>query len=59
MCHLQRMTIPEILEHEWFRVDYKAPHFEQDEDVSLDDVDAVFSNNQVRISSKKKIIFFC
>ncbi|XP_047964751.1 CBL-interacting serine/threonine-protein kinase 9 [Salvia hispanica] len=41
-----RMTIPEILEHEWFRVDYKAPHFEQDEDVSLDDVDAVFSNNQ-------------
>ncbi|XP_042026911.1 CBL-interacting serine/threonine-protein kinase 9-like [Salvia splendens] len=41
-----RMTIPEILEHEWFRVDYKAPHFEQDGDVNLDDVDAVFSNNQ-------------
>lgn len=51
MCSvmLQRMTIAEILEHEWFREDYKPPRFEQDDDVNLDDVDAVFSNNQVTL----------
>lgn len=44
---LQRLTIPEILENDWFKQDYKPPHFEQEEDVSLDDVDAVFNDSEV------------
>lgn len=41
------MSIAQILENQWFRVDYKPPYFEQDEYVNLDDIDAVFSNSQV------------
>ncbi|KAK6158942.1 hypothetical protein DH2020_006256 [Rehmannia glutinosa] len=44
---LTRMTIPEILENDWFKKDYKTPHFEQEESVSLDDVDAVFNDSDV------------
>ncbi|TYJ39162.1 hypothetical protein E1A91_A04G047400v1 [Gossypium mustelinum] len=32
-----RITIPEILQDEWFKKGYKPPKFEQDEDVNLDD----------------------
>ncbi|TYG87288.1 hypothetical protein ES288_A13G202300v1 [Gossypium darwinii] len=35
--HFQRITIPEILQDEWFKKAYKPPKFEQDEDVNLDD----------------------
>lgn len=56
---LQRMSIPEILEHQWFREDYKPPHFEQDEGVNLEDVDAVFSNNQVTIYKLRKNTLSC
>ncbi|KAK8366000.1 hypothetical protein E1A91_A02G088000v1 [Gossypium mustelinum] len=34
---LTRITIPEILQDEWFKKGYKPPKFEQDEDVNLDD----------------------
>ncbi|TYG94154.1 hypothetical protein ES288_A11G165800v1 [Gossypium darwinii] len=34
---LTRITIPEILQDEWFKKWYKPPKFEQDEDVNLDD----------------------
>lgn len=44
---LQRITIPEILEDEWFKRGYKPPSFEQGEDVSLDDVESVFNDSQV------------
>lgn len=49
MCDvlLQRITIAEILEDEWFKKDYKPPRFEQGEDVSLDDVDAAFNDSEV------------
>lgn len=43
----QRITIPEILSDEWFKKGYKAPSFEHGEDVSLDDIDAVFDNSEV------------
>lgn len=49
MSLLQRITIPEILEDEWFKKGYKPPNFEQIEGVSLDDVDAVFNDSQVII----------
>ncbi|CAK9327616.1 unnamed protein product [Citrullus colocynthis] len=37
-----RITIPEVIENEWFRKGYKPPTFEQ-ADISLDDVDAIFN----------------
>ncbi|WOG84948.1 hypothetical protein DCAR_0104134 [Daucus carota subsp. sativus] len=36
-----RITIQEVIENEWFKKGYQRPKFEQ-EDVSLDDVDAIF-----------------
>jgi hypothetical protein len=33
---LQRIKITEILEDEWFKKGYKPPHFEEGEDVYLD-----------------------
>ncbi|KAH6756607.1 hypothetical protein C2S51_038906 [Perilla frutescens var. frutescens] len=50
---LTRMTIPELLENQWFREDYKPPRFEQEEDVNLDDVDAVFSNNEESLVTER------
>ncbi|KAI3515479.1 hypothetical protein L1887_14375 [Cichorium endivia] len=41
-----RITIPEILENDWFKKGYKPPHFEQEKDVSLDDVDVVFNESK-------------
>lgn len=43
----QRITIPEILEDEWFKKDYKPPVFEEKEDTNLDDVEAVFKDSEV------------
>ena len=40
---MQRITIPEILNDEWFKKEYKPPQFEQHEDVNLYDVDSVFN----------------
>ncbi|KAJ8748455.1 hypothetical protein K2173_003350 [Erythroxylum novogranatense] len=53
---LTRITIPEILEDEWFKKGYKPPQFEQEEDVNLNDVDAVFnvSNEHLVTESKEK-----
>lgn len=44
---LQRMTIPEILESDWFKKGYKPPQFEQDNNVNLDDIDAIFDDSEV------------
>ncbi|ERN08247.1 hypothetical protein AMTRI_Chr09g37960 [Amborella trichopoda] len=49
-----RITIPEILENEWFRKDYRAPDFEQGEGVTLDDVDAVFNGSKEYLVTEKK-----
>lgn len=43
----QRITIPEILQDEWFKKGYKPPQFGQEEDVNLDDIDAVFNDSKV------------
>lgn len=42
----QRITIPEVIENEWFRKGYKPPTFEQ-ADITLDDVDAIFNETGV------------
>jgi hypothetical protein len=43
----QRITIPEILEDEWFKKGYKRPEFDEKYDTPLDDVDAVFNDSEV------------
>ncbi|XAR51063.1 Non-specific serine/threonine protein kinase [Bertholletia excelsa] len=43
---MTRITIPEILEDEWFRKDYKPPVFEEKDDTNLDDVEAVFKDSE-------------
>ncbi|KAL0437159.1 UNVERIFIED_CONTAM: CBL-interacting serine/threonine-protein kinase [Sesamum radiatum] len=43
---VKRITVPEILEDEWFRKDYKPPVFDEKEDINLDDVEAVFKDSE-------------
>ncbi|XP_063941872.1 CBL-interacting serine/threonine-protein kinase 23 isoform X3 [Daucus carota subsp. sativus] len=53
-----RITIQEVIENEWFKKGYQRPKFEQ-EDVSLDDVDAIFDETgglvkrETRFTSKR------
>ncbi|KAL9259795.1 CBL-interacting protein kinase 32-like protein [Drosera capensis] len=44
---MTRITIPEILEDEWFKKDYKPPVFDDKEETSSDDVEAVFQDSEV------------
>ncbi|GJR79019.1 CBL-interacting serine/threonine-protein kinase 9 isoform X2 [Tanacetum coccineum] len=55
----KRITIPEILEYNWFMKGYKPPHFEQDEDVSLDDVDAVFNESKGFVRRETSFASLC
>ena len=48
---MQRITIPDILEDEWFKKDYKSPSFDEKEDANLDDVEAVFKDSEVFLAS--------
>jgi len=45
---LQRITISQILQDEWFKKDYHPPSFAEEEDVNLDDIDAAFNKSEVR-----------
>ncbi|GJN09239.1 hypothetical protein PR202_ga27227 [Eleusine coracana subsp. coracana] len=49
-----RIKIAEILEDEWFKKDYKPPHFEQGEDVCLDDVDAAFNDAEEHLVAERR-----
>ncbi|XP_021674049.2 CBL-interacting protein kinase 32 isoform X1 [Hevea brasiliensis] len=51
---MTRITIPEILEDEWFKKDYKAAVFEEKEDTNLDDVEAVFKDSEEHHVMEKK-----
>ncbi|XP_037496241.1 CBL-interacting serine/threonine-protein kinase 9 isoform X2 [Jatropha curcas] len=51
---MTRITIPEILEDEWFKKGYKPPQFEQEEGVTLDDVDAAFSGSKGPLVTERK-----
>ncbi|CAL1366683.1 unnamed protein product [Linum trigynum] len=52
---LSRITIPEILEDEWFRKNYQPPVFEEKEQQpSLDDVEAVFKDSEEHHVTEKK-----
>jgi len=49
-----RITIPEILETDWFKKNYKPPMFHEDKEISLDDVDAVFNDSEDHLVMEKK-----
>ncbi|KAF3321286.1 CBL-interacting protein kinase 9-like isoform X1 [Carex littledalei] len=51
---ITRITIEQILEDAWFKKDYRSPCFEQDHDVSLDDVDAVFNDSEEHLVTERK-----
>ncbi|KAI5647078.1 hypothetical protein M9H77_33083 [Catharanthus roseus] len=51
---LNRMTIPEILGNDWFKKGYQPPQFDQEQDVSLDDVDAVFNDSEEHLVTERK-----
>ncbi|XP_077243803.1 CBL-interacting serine/threonine-protein kinase 23-like isoform X2 [Tasmannia lanceolata] len=42
---LTRITIPEVIENEWFKKGYKPPDFETPDTTSLDDVHAIFDES--------------
>ncbi|KAH9603917.1 hypothetical protein KSS87_018001 [Heliosperma pusillum] len=49
-----RITIPELLEDEWFKVHYMPPEFDDKDDTSLDDVEAVFQDSEEHHVTEKK-----
>ncbi|KAJ7960456.1 Non-specific serine/threonine protein kinase [Quillaja saponaria] len=49
-----RISIPEILEDEWFKKDYKPPQFEDKGETNLDDVEAVFKDSEEHLVTEKK-----
>ncbi|KAJ4728041.1 Non-specific serine/threonine protein kinase [Melia azedarach] len=51
---LTRITISEMLEDEWFKKGFKPPHFDKEEDVNLDDVDAIFNNSKEHLVTERK-----
>ncbi|KAL6009803.1 CBL-interacting serine/threonine-protein kinase 3 [Asimina triloba] len=49
-----RITIPEILEDEWFKKGFKRPFFEENDDTNVDDIDAVFKDSEEHHVMEKK-----
>ncbi|KAH7519429.1 hypothetical protein FEM48_Zijuj08G0035100 [Ziziphus jujuba var. spinosa] len=50
----KRISISEILEDDWFKKGYKPAHFREDEDVNLDDIDAVFNDSKEHLVTERK-----
>lgn len=55
----QRITIPEILDDQWFKKGYKPPAFVEKEDTNLDDVEAVFRDSEVSSADLQKVLCVC
>ncbi|WOL15688.1 CBL-interacting protein kinase 32 isoform X1 [Canna indica] len=51
---MTRITIPEILDDEWFKKGYKPPVFDEKSDANIDDVDAVFKDSEEHHVTEKK-----
>ncbi|GAB2234140.1 hypothetical protein Droror1_Dr00003377 [Drosera rotundifolia] len=51
---MTRISIPELLEDEWFKKDYKRPVFKDKEETSSDDVDAAFRGSEEHEVTEKK-----
>ncbi|KAL4368479.1 hypothetical protein GQ457_05G001100 [Hibiscus cannabinus] len=52
---LTRITVPEILQDEWFKRGYKPPQFEQEEDINLDDIDDAFNDSTENLVTERKV----
>jgi len=48
---LQRITAAQIHKNEWFKKGYTPAKFDKDVNINLDDIDAVFSESNVRLSN--------
>ena len=57
---LQRITAAQIYKNDWFKKGYTPAKFDREADVSLDDVDAIFSGSTVRakVALLHLVIFF-
>ncbi|KAL3699670.1 hypothetical protein R1sor_017692 [Riccia sorocarpa] len=49
-----RITVPQILEHDWFKKGYQRAKFKEEEGADLADVDAVFSDSTANLVEEKK-----
>ncbi|OIW02790.1 hypothetical protein TanjilG_29566 [Lupinus angustifolius] len=49
-----RITVAEILDNEWFKIDYKPPVFNEIAETSLEDVEAVFKDCEEHHVTEKK-----
>lgn len=55
----QRMTIPDIVEDEWFQKDYvHSCGYESNEKIHMDDVNAAFDSTEVKARFISKIESF-
>eukprot|EP00249_Psilotum_nudum_P012732 c23949_g1_i1 orf=481-1800(+) len=50
----KRITIPEMLENDWFKIGYTPAKFFEEEYINLDDVDAVFNDSEEHLVIEKK-----
>ncbi|XP_076892515.1 CBL-interacting protein kinase 32-like [Bidens hawaiensis] len=51
---MTRITIPELLNDEWFKKDYKRPEFNDKEETNFDDVEAAFQDSEEYHVTEKK-----
>lgn len=49
-----RITIPQILQDSWFKKGYEPAKFVEEDDISLDDVDAVFNDSKEATVTKEQ-----
>ena len=54
--YLQRITITGIRNDEWFKKNYTPVRLYEDEDITLDDIHAVFEDSEVYICISKNSI---
>ncbi|XP_076881315.1 CBL-interacting protein kinase 32-like [Bidens hawaiensis] len=51
---MTRITIPELLNDEWFKKEYKRPEFTDKEETNFDDVEAAFQDSEEYHVTEKK-----
>jgi len=54
---VQRITIAELVNNEWFKKGYQPPRFET-ADVNLDDVNSIFDESGVRFCTIQFILYY-
>lgn len=49
-----RITIPQILQDSWFKRGYKPPRFIEEDDISLEDIAAVFNESKDHLATERQ-----